>query len=71
MQKATSLGTATQPKQREIRRHTTKNEREAIPVSFVFLMHPQFFFQIEEERSEHFSKDNDVFFAQPFNPQKP
>ena len=34
-------------------------------------MHSQFFFQIEEERSEHFSKDNDVFLAEPFNPQKP
>jgi len=36
MQKATPMGTATQPKQREIRQHTTKNEREAIPSRFFF-----------------------------------
>lgn len=36
MQKATPLGTATQPKQREISRDTTKNEREAIPSRLFF-----------------------------------
>ena len=37
MQKATSVGEQTQPKQREIRQHITKNEREAIPSRLFFL----------------------------------